>query len=94
MEFALGESNVETVTDYDERTDSQSVKPVDELFSMVLQSGMFAVFFPNEFHKPTCFVHESVFVRKAVLKAHSDLLLPKMETFYAGKNSALDKRTE
>lgn len=48
MEFALGESNVETVTDYDERTDFQSVKPVDKLFSMALQSGMFAVFFPND----------------------------------------------
>lgn len=74
MQCAASSSEVVSVTKYDAEIDFQSVNPVNFLSTFVLQEGMFAVFFPNEPHKPTCFIDKPKKIRKAVLKIHSNLL--------------------
>lgn len=39
-----------------------------------LQPGMFAVFFPEDVHRPCCQTHQSVAITKAVIKIHLSLL--------------------
>ena len=43
--------------------------PANESF-VDLDAGMFAVFFPGEFHRPCCAIGQPASVRKAVIKVH------------------------
>lgn len=74
MEYATSKEAFIPITEYDFTTDFQSIDPADGISTLILKPNMFAVFYPNEPHKPTCFIHESKTIRKAVLKVHTSFL--------------------
>ena len=41
---------------------------------IILQPGMFAVFFPSDLHRPCCNVGEEMKIKKVVVKIHKQLL--------------------
>ncbi|MGF1723315.1 YhcH/YjgK/YiaL family protein [Photobacterium nomapromontoriensis] len=74
MEFTTDSIACKPVTDYDEINDFQLVDPIDSISTCILKPNMFAVYFPGEPHKPTCFINEAKTIRKAVIKIHNQLL--------------------
>lgn len=68
MECALAVSP-EPAAQYDAGGDIQFFKPVPRFSSLVVEKGMFAVFFPGELHKPGCLVKSAgETVKKLVFK--------------------------
>jgi len=66
------------LTPVDDRLEKSDIAfypdPANETF-IDLAPGMFAVFFPGEFHRPCCAIGESAPVRKLVIKIHLSELL-------------------
>ncbi|WP_161987029.1 N-acetylneuraminate anomerase [Vibrio ponticus] len=74
MEFASITERCEVMSDYDGNNDFQSVVPLSNISTLNLKPNMFAVFYPNEPHKPTCNIDEERTVKKAVIKVHTSYL--------------------
>lgn len=74
MEYATSREEFLPVTEYDATSDFQSINPTGGVSTLILKPNMFAVFYPNEPHKPTCFINEIKTIRKAVLKVHTNFL--------------------
>jgi YhcH/YjgK/YiaL family protein len=47
-----------SLTEYDARGDYEFFKACEDIHSFVVKTGEFAVFYPNEAHRPSC-LHES-----------------------------------
>jgi len=47
--------------------------PPERECALILQPGMFAVFFPDDIHRPCCQVSQSAKVKKVVVKIHRSL---------------------
>lgn len=65
---------IEVTQDELEARDRLSYHIVDNESDIILTPGMFAIFFPNDIHRPCCSVEENINIRKAVVKLHVSLL--------------------
>ncbi|WP_054025671.1 YhcH/YjgK/YiaL family protein [Bacillus sp. FJAT-28004] len=65
--------DVEPVKAYDSEQDYALYKPSADEILLHLKPGMFAVFFPNDIHRPGM-GQPSTKIKKAVVKMHMDLL--------------------
>lgn len=59
---------------YDEENDFYLVESMEQRNEVIMQPKMFAIFFPEEPHKPGCLITESVPIKKVVIKVHRSLL--------------------
>ncbi|MCG9641521.1 YhcH/YjgK/YiaL family protein [Vibrio sp. Isolate34] len=59
---------------YDAENDFYLVSNMTDTSEVVLQPGMFAVFFPGEPHKPGCEIVQPEKLKKVVVKLHKRLL--------------------
>ncbi|TXK79616.1 YhcH/YjgK/YiaL family protein [Paenibacillus sp. N3.4] len=48
--------------------------PSQDETEVLLQPGMFAIFFPSDIHRPNCWIREEMPIKKIVIKIHKDLL--------------------
>jgi YhcH/YjgK/YiaL family protein len=53
---------------YDEKRDVMFLKPPPQFTSLAMRPGLFAVFYPNDIHRPGCHLKEKRRVRKIVIK--------------------------
>ncbi|WP_332705661.1 N-acetylneuraminate anomerase [Plesiomonas shigelloides] len=59
---------------YDADNDYYLVASVRDESEVLLEPGMFAVFFPEQPHKPGCCIGQPAALKKAVIKMHKSLL--------------------
>lgn len=71
--FALASEQHMVETPYDAENDFWLAGPVDCESEVVLEPGMFAIFLPNQPHKPGCVVEAPQIIKKAVVKVHRSL---------------------
>jgi biofilm protein TabA len=57
-----------TLEAYDEKRDVMFLKPPEQVASIVMTPGCFAVFYPHDVHRPGCHLKEQRRVRKIVMK--------------------------
>lgn len=62
------EANLPLLQEYNETKDIFFVQPPAECASLVMQPGYFAVFYPQDFHRPNCQLRGASPVRKIVVK--------------------------
>ncbi|MUJ36382.1 N-acetylneuraminate anomerase [Aliivibrio fischeri] len=59
---------------YDEENDFYLVESMNQCNDVIMHPKMFAVFLPEEPHKPGCVVSQSGLIKKIVIKVHRSLL--------------------
>ncbi|MGN2671271.1 N-acetylneuraminate anomerase [Aliivibrio fischeri] len=59
---------------YDEENDFYLVESMNQCNDVIMHPKMFAVFLPEEPHKPGCIVSQSGLIKKIVIKVHRSLL--------------------
>lgn len=64
----------ETEEIYHPQDDYQMINNLPEYSSIIMQPGMFVIFFPDEPHKPGCEIDDHQQIKKAVVKVHKCLL--------------------
>lgn len=74
IQFCNESPNNLPATDYDAENDFYLVGNMTNASEVVLQPGMFAVFFPGEPHKPGCEIAQPKKLKKVVIKLHKRLL--------------------
>lgn len=74
MEYASPLDVIQPLSDYDPVNDFQSVVPNGHISTLLLKQNMFAVFYPGEPHKPTCYINEARTIKKAVMKVRASYL--------------------
>ncbi|HEH9428097.1 TPA: YhcH/YjgK/YiaL family protein [Aeromonas sobria] len=74
INFGLENNKNQIVQAYDPQNDYYLVGEVNDESEVTLAPGMFAMFFPEEPHKPGCSVMQSIEIKKAVIKVHKSLL--------------------
>ena len=74
IEFSLKNDNNPVATEYDSVNDFYLVSDMQQSSELILNPGMFAVFYPEQPHKPGCFVATSQPLKKIVIKVHKQLL--------------------
>ena len=74
IQFALADKENAIEKPYDEANDFYLVQNMKHVNQLVLYPHMFAIFFPEEPHKPGCFITESAPIKKIVIKVHRTLL--------------------
>lgn len=62
------ETDLPILEAYDEKREVMFLKPPKEFASLVMQPGRFAVFFPQDVHRPGCNLQRKQRVRKIVVK--------------------------
>lgn len=67
-------NNHAIATEYDKENDFYLVEAINTESALVLAPNMFAIFFPEEPHKPGCIVNTSEKIHKAVVKIHRSLI--------------------
>ncbi|MEK3719306.1 YhcH/YjgK/YiaL family protein [Paenibacillus sp. FSL H8-0034] len=70
--FALRD-DVEIVKPYDSEQDYALYEPSPDELLLQLKPGMYAVFFPNDIHRPGMGQGQQTKIKKAVVKIHVDL---------------------
>lgn len=58
---------------YDEENDFYLVESMHQCNEVIMHPKMFAIFFPEEPHKPGCLVEQSMPIKKIVIKVHRSL---------------------
>lgn len=71
--FAVASANHRVETPYDPVNDYWLAAPLATESEVVMEPGMFAIFLPDQPHKPGCAVGASLAIKKAVVKAHRSL---------------------
>ncbi|MFZ3406110.1 N-acetylneuraminate anomerase [Vibrio chagasii] len=74
IKFALSNQPHQAETEYNANDDFYLVSSMDSPSSLVLTPGCFAVFFPEQPHKPGCCLQFPQHIKKAVVKIHKTLL--------------------
>lgn len=74
MEYVSPLEATQPLSDYDSANDFQSVIPNGNVSTLLLKKNMFAVFYPGEPHKPTCYINEARTIKKAVIKVRASYL--------------------
>jgi biofilm protein TabA len=72
--FALPDASNEVKEDLLAQKDNIFFATVKDEMDLVLTSGMYAVFFPQEVHRPCCRIGENTQLRKVVVKIAAELL--------------------
>ncbi len=67
MDVAIGQT-LEPAGDYDADNDFTILQPADGYSSLIMEPGKFAVFFPEDIHRPGCNVDGTNTVRKICMK--------------------------
>ncbi|GAK60603.1 putative beta-D-galactosidase [Candidatus Vecturithrix granuli] len=62
------EANLPILQEYNETKDIYFVQPPAEYASLPMKPGYFAVFYPQDIHRPNCQLHRKSSVRKIVVK--------------------------
>ena len=62
------DSNLSILQEYNETKDILFLQPPEEYASLIMKPGYFAVFYPQDIHRPSCQLHEKTSVRKIVMK--------------------------
>ena len=68
MGFAPDLGNNQIAIDYDPSRDIQFYQDAEGENELIMQEGSFAVFFPNDVHRPNCIDGEVSKIRKVVVK--------------------------
>lgn len=74
IEYGLAYPNLEKYTDYNDADDYQLTPEIDNKNIVVLKPKMFAIFMPNEPHKPGISVNGNKMLKKLVVKVPVELL--------------------
>lgn len=74
IEFSLANQSNPIATDYDIDNDFYLVSEMANSSELLLNPGMFAVFYPEQPHKPGCFINQASTLKKVVVKVHKDYL--------------------
>lgn len=74
IEYSVTEPNLALYTDYNEQDDYQLTPEVENKNVVVLRPKMFAIFLPNEPHKPGVSVSGDKLLKKLVVKVPVELL--------------------
>ncbi|MGF1682885.1 N-acetylneuraminate anomerase [Photobacterium minamisatsumaniensis] len=74
IEFGLPSEKNPISKEYDEGDDYYLVSDINAQASIELEPKMLAIFFPEEPHKPGCYISGGVKIKKAVLKLHKSLI--------------------
>lgn len=72
--FALSNQQNEVMENLIDQKDAIFFKTVNNEIDLVLSKGMYAIFFPDEIHRPGCNCGSGGQVRKVVVKIAADLL--------------------
>lgn len=64
--------NLEAETEYDEKSDAQFLKDADGCLEFLFKEGDFAIFFPQDAHKPSMNPDGKVNAKKLVFKVKLD----------------------
>lgn len=72
--FGLAHCTNPIAKDYDPHSDYYLVESVVDESEVILSPGMFAVFLPEQPHKPGCSIAQPTTLKKAVIKMHKSLL--------------------
>jgi biofilm protein TabA len=72
--FGLPDAANEIEEDLSDQKDCIFFKNVKDEMDLVLSPGMYAIFFPEEVHRPNCQYKESEKLRKVVVKVTKELL--------------------
>lgn len=70
---ARGAAQHEVIEDRAEKHDIVFYQETNNESLIHLEPGMFAVFFPQDLHRPCCHTQRESFIRKAVIKIHLSL---------------------
>jgi YhcH/YjgK/YiaL family protein len=62
------ERNLSVLEAYDEDRDVMFLQPPQQFASLAMHPGLFAIFYPNDIHRPGCHLKEKRRVRKIVMK--------------------------
>ena len=65
--------DLEAETDYDEKGDAQFLKDSDNCMAFLFRAGDFAIFFPQDAHKPSMKVESKASAKKLVFKVKLDV---------------------
>lgn len=74
MGFAVNSPSIAPAAAYDENKDITLYTEVPGEMYLDMKGGDFAVFFPQDIHRPKCATGENAPVRKVIVKIHMDLL--------------------
>lgn len=74
IQFALQDELNIIETPYDKDNDFYLVGGMRQSNEVIMHPKMFAIFFPEEPHKPGCFVTNTSPIKKIVIKVHRSLL--------------------
>lgn len=73
--FGLENSTNQISKEYDSLNDYYLVASIADESEVILSPGMFAIFFPEQPHKPGCCMEKPIPLKKAVIKMHKSLLV-------------------
>jgi YhcH/YjgK/YiaL family protein len=62
------ETTLPLLQEYNESKDVMHLEPPKEWASLVMKPSYFAVFYPQDIHRPNCHLHGKQHVRKIVVK--------------------------
>ncbi|WP_028863115.1 N-acetylneuraminate anomerase [Psychromonas aquimarina] len=74
IEFCLEDSTCPVAQSYDADNDFYLVQSINKVSEINLSPKMFAVFFPEQPHKPGCLINKPGALKKVVIKVHKHLL--------------------
>ncbi|WP_019616356.1 N-acetylneuraminate anomerase [Psychromonas ossibalaenae] len=74
IEFCLADSTCPVAQPYDAENDFYLIKNMNKVSEVNLSPKMFAVFFPEQPHKPGCLINKPGELKKIVIKVHKHLL--------------------
>lgn len=73
MDVAI-DKQLQAVGDYNEKDDFILLEPTDGYSTLIMEQGRFAVFFPDDVHRPNCNVNQISRNRKICMKVKQALL--------------------
>ncbi|MGF1763726.1 N-acetylneuraminate anomerase [Aliivibrio kagoshimensis] len=74
IEFALYDKRNPVAQEYDKENDYYLVESMRNQCELILEPNMFAIFFPQQPHKPGCIVSSTQVIKKIVIKVHKTVL--------------------
>ena len=72
--FVRDTGNNEVLDDLLSEKDIKFYKSVESEIDLIMNPGSFAVFFPNDVHRPACCIGEPCTIRKVIVKINKDIL--------------------
>lgn len=74
IEFGLYDKRNPVAQEYDKEGDYYLVESMKNQCELVLEPNMYAIFFPQQPHKPGCVVSTTQVIKKIVIKVHKTAL--------------------